>query len=83
MVDVAVILIYGIGVAFIFFKVLDKVWGLRVSPEVELEGLDLEEMGAYGYPDFQVVKSELDFNSADNAEIKELKNIKNIFAKSK
>ena len=83
MVDVAVIIIYGFGFAFIFFKVLDKVWGLRVAPEVELEGLDLEEMGAYGYPDFQIVKSEIDFNASDNAEVKELKNVKNIFAKAK
>jgi Amt family ammonium transporter len=37
---------------FIFFKVLDAVIGNRVSAEVELEGLDMPEMGAIGYPDF-------------------------------
>jgi Amt family ammonium transporter len=37
---------------FIFFKVLDVVVGNRVSAEIELEGLDLAEMGALGYPDF-------------------------------
>jgi Amt family ammonium transporter len=37
---------------FVFFKVLDKIIGNRVSAEVELEGLDMAEMGAMGYPDF-------------------------------
>ena len=37
---------------FAFFKVLDAVLGNRVSAEVELEGLDIPEMGAMAYPDF-------------------------------
>jgi len=64
-VAVVVLVVWGFGVSFLFFKLLDKVWGLRVSPEVELEGLDLDEMGAYGYPDFQIVKSELDYVASD------------------
>ena len=36
-----------------FFKVYDLVFGMRVSPEVELEGLDVPEMGAHGYPEIQ------------------------------
>ena len=35
-----------------FFKILDVIMGNRVSAEVELEGLDMAEMGAMGYPDF-------------------------------
>lgn len=47
--------------------------GLRVSPEVELNGLDIPEMGVSGYPDIQLVKSpELDYDSSDNMEIKQL-----------
>jgi Amt family ammonium transporter len=38
---------------YVFFKVLDKIIGNRVSAEVELQGLDLPEMGALAYPDFQ------------------------------
>jgi len=38
---------------YVFFKVLDKIIGNRVSAEVELEGLDLPEMGALAYPEFQ------------------------------
>jgi Amt family ammonium transporter len=37
---------------YVFFKVLDAIIGNRVSAAVELEGLDMEEMGAMGYPDF-------------------------------
>jgi ammonium transporter, Amt family len=36
--------------SFIFFKICDAFKLLRVSPEVELGGLDLPEMGAEGYP---------------------------------
>lgn len=78
LITVGVLIVWGFGVSFIWFKFLDKVWGLRVAPEVELEGLDLPEMGSYGYPDFQVVKCELDFNAPDNADVKQLKNVKNI-----
>jgi len=37
---------------FVFFKVVDALMGNRVSAEVELEGLDISEMGALAYPDF-------------------------------
>ncbi len=40
---------WAFGASFVFFKVLDRVMGLRVSPEVELAGLDLPEMGLGGY----------------------------------
>jgi len=77
LVVVAVLMIWGFGLSFAWYKVLDKVWGLRVSPEVELEGLDREEMGVYGYPDFQMSASpELDFSTPDDAEIKQLEKIK-------
>jgi Amt family ammonium transporter len=34
------------------FKLIDKIVGLRVSPEEEMEGLDLTEHGGTAYPDF-------------------------------
>ena len=76
LIAVAVLFIWGFGVSYVFFKVLDKVWGLRVAPEAELEGLDIPEMGVYGYPDTQMIKSELDFHSTDNAPIKQLARFK-------
>ncbi len=39
--------------SWVFFKVLDIVMGMRVSAEMELEGLDVPEMGAHGYPEVQ------------------------------
>ena len=39
--------------SYIMFKVLDKVVGLRVSKEVEIEGLDQAEVAVSAYPDFQ------------------------------
>jgi Amt family ammonium transporter len=73
LIAVVVLFVWGFGVSFVFFKLLDKVWGIRVSPEDELNGLDIPEMGVTAYPDMQLVKSpELDYNSPDNMEIKQL-----------
>jgi Amt family ammonium transporter len=41
--------------SYVFNYLVDVVVGQRVSAEVELEGLDLPEMGAVGYPEFQLV----------------------------
>jgi Amt family ammonium transporter len=38
----------GVGAAVLFF-IIDKVWGMRVSPEVEHEGLDIAEHGERAY----------------------------------
>ena len=35
-----------------FFRLVEVTIGNRVSPEAEIEGLDMPEMGAIGYPDF-------------------------------
>jgi Amt family ammonium transporter len=77
LIAIAVLIVWGFGVSFLFFKLLDKVWGLRVSPEIELEGLDIPEMGVLAYPDSPLIRTELDFNSADNAPIPQLARFKN------
>jgi Amt family ammonium transporter len=41
---------------FILFKVMDKTFGIRVSPQEEIEGLDLIEHGAKAYPNFSNVE---------------------------
>ena len=46
--------VWTFGTAFIMFKLIDKVIGLRVSPEEEAEGLDMSEHGGMSYPDFEV-----------------------------
>lgn len=45
----SIIVVAG-GLSYVFFKVLMNMKVLRVSREVELEGLDMPEMGAEGYP---------------------------------
>ena len=72
LIAVAVLIIWGFGVSYLFFKFLDKIWGLRVAPEDELGGLDIPEMGVLAYPSSMLMSSELDYDSADNAPIKQL-----------
>ncbi len=51
-IDCAVVSVFGFAMAFAWFKLSNLITPLRVSPETELAGLDLPEMGAQGYPDF-------------------------------
>jgi Amt family ammonium transporter len=48
--EVAAIVIFVFGLTYLFFKLLAHFKVLRVSREVELQGLDIPEMGAVGYP---------------------------------
>ncbi len=51
---VATIAIVMFTIALLFFKIQNKLTpgGIRPTPEVELEGLDLPEMGVLAYPNF-------------------------------
>jgi Amt family ammonium transporter len=51
-ISVVVVFVWAFGLGYIMFKLLDKVMGIRVSPEEELQGLDIIEHGTPGYPDF-------------------------------
>jgi len=51
-VAVGVLFVWGFGSSFVFYKVLDKIMGIRVSKEDEINGLDIPEMGVCAYPDF-------------------------------
>jgi len=48
--------VWAFGLGFIIFKVMDKLFGIRVSPQEEIEGLDLGEHGARAYPNFPVIE---------------------------
>ncbi len=55
--QIAGVLTIGIvmfGIAYAFFKIQDKLMkgGIRPSAEIELEGMDLPEMGVLAYPSF-------------------------------
>jgi ammonia channel protein AmtB len=51
---IAACFLWVFPVAFLMFKLIEKTIGLRVSPEEELEGLDVSEHGGNAYPDFEV-----------------------------
>ena len=50
-------LAWGWGVMYLIFKTAGRFVKLRVSPEAELEGLDMSEFGALCYPDFVLVST--------------------------
>ena len=54
---VATLVGFVFSFSFALNMIIEAVWGHRVSAKVELEGLDLPEMGALGYPEF-VLKPE-------------------------
>ena len=54
LIDAGTVAVFGFVMAFVWFKVSDLITPLRVSKEVEIEGLDSPEMGTLGYPDFQL-----------------------------
>ena len=45
-------MVWSFGVSFILFQIIKKTVGLRVSPEEEVQGLDITEHGMEAYPDF-------------------------------
>jgi len=53
-IDCAVVAGFGFAMAYVWFKLSNLITPIRVSREVELEGLDGPEMGVLGYPDFQL-----------------------------
>jgi Amt family ammonium transporter len=53
-IDAGTVAVFGFVMAFVWFKVSDLITPIRVSKEIEIEGLDGPEMGVLGYPDFQL-----------------------------
>jgi Amt family ammonium transporter len=54
LIDAGTVAVFGFVMAYVWFKVSDLITPIRVSREIELEGLDIPEMGALAYPDFAV-----------------------------
>jgi len=48
-INVVVNFIFIFTASYLFFKLLDVLVGNRVKPEIEIEGLDVSEMGVRGY----------------------------------
>ena len=45
-------ILFVFPVAYLMFQAIDKTIGLRVKPEVEASGIDLEYHGVESYPEF-------------------------------
>jgi Amt family ammonium transporter len=50
-------IVFVFVVMFIFFKVSNKFVKMRVTPEIEQEGLDMAEVAVIGYPEFSINKT--------------------------
>lgn len=53
LIAVLVVIVFGIGSQLLFWKITDKTIGIRVKAEDEIDGLDVPEMGAPAYPEFE------------------------------
>ena len=51
-ISVVVVAAWAFGMGYLVFKLMDKAFGVRVSPEEELQGLDVPEHGTPAYPGF-------------------------------
>jgi Amt family ammonium transporter len=56
-VGVVVNFVFVFVLMYVFFKLLDKVIPLRVSEEIEFEGLDASQVSVTAYPDFSITKT--------------------------
>jgi len=56
LIGAGVVAAWAFGLGFVLFKAMDLVMGIRVSPEEELRGLDIDEHGSPAYPNFLVVE---------------------------
>jgi ammonium transporter, Amt family len=56
-IGVMVTIILVFAVMYAFFKVLDRIIPMRVSEEVEFEGLDQSEVAVTAYPDFSITNT--------------------------
>jgi Amt family ammonium transporter len=57
LIGVATLVGFVFTFSFVVNLIIEAAWGHRVTAKVELEGLDIPEMGALGYPEF-VLKGE-------------------------
>ena len=48
--NILVCFVFVFAASYLFFKIQHALMGIRVAPEVELQGLDIPEVGALAYP---------------------------------
>jgi ammonium transporter, Amt family len=54
LIGVATLIGYVFTISYVVNWGIDLVVGQRVAPQIELDGLDLPEMGALCYPEFEL-----------------------------
>jgi Amt family ammonium transporter len=62
--NAGVVIVFGFVMAYVWFKVSDLITPIRVSKEVEIEGLDMAEVGIPGYTDMPEAEKHLGFGTA-------------------
>src|SRR4029077_7074643 len=50
--------LWAFGVTYVVFAVVNNIKAMRVTPQVELEGLDVPQFGLLGYPEDSLVTTE-------------------------
>jgi ammonium transporter, Amt family len=61
--NAGVVLVFGFVMAYVWFKVSDLITPIRVSKEVEIEGLDMAEVGVPGYTDMSEAQKSLGYGT--------------------
>jgi len=59
--NAGVVIVFGFAMAYVWFKVSDLITPIRVSKEVEIEGLDMAEVGIPGYTDMPEAEKNLSY----------------------
>jgi Amt family ammonium transporter len=68
-VGAAVCAAWAFGATFVLFKIVNAVRSMRVSPEVELEGLDVPEFGGLAYPEDAMATAHASYGSLETASV--------------
>ena len=63
-INASVVLAFGFVMAYVWFKVSDLITPIRVSKEIEIEGLDMAEVGVPGYTDMPEAEKSLGYGTA-------------------
>jgi Amt family ammonium transporter len=50
--------VWAFGATYVVFFLVNKLKSIRVTPEAELEGLDVPEFGMHAYPEDAIVTAE-------------------------
>ena len=57
LIGIGALIAWAFTTGYLTFKIMDKVMGIRVSPQEEIQGLDIVEHGTPAYPEFSTISS--------------------------